>query len=37
VGSKSGTAEQLRAELVPAMKYRTDYESYFKRYNKNER
>jgi rhamnulose-1-phosphate aldolase/alcohol dehydrogenase len=34
---KTGTAEQLRAELVPAMeKYRADYEAYFKRYNKNE-
>jgi len=35
---KTGTAEQLRAELVPAMeKYRADYETYFKRYNKNEK
>src|SRR6185503_17819337 len=34
---KTGTADQLKAELVPAMeKYRADYETYFKRYNKNE-
>jgi rhamnulose-1-phosphate aldolase/alcohol dehydrogenase len=35
---KGGTPEQLKAELVPALeKYRADYETYFRRYNKNEK
>jgi rhamnulose-1-phosphate aldolase/alcohol dehydrogenase len=35
---KSGSAEDLKKELVPAIeKYRADYEAYFKRYNKNEK
>jgi rhamnulose-1-phosphate aldolase/alcohol dehydrogenase len=35
---KTGTAEELRKELVPAIeKYRQDYEAYFKRWNKNDK
>src|SRR5882672_379025 len=35
---KTGTADDLKKELLPAIeKYRCDYESYFKKYNRNDR